>query len=88
MLEAFAWGAASGFLARWLIPGEHPAWITVLCGFGGCVLAFALGHQLFGFHELHLFRPESLLPAASASALLLLICRRARIASRSRTIFS
>lgn len=89
MLEALAWGAASGVLARWVLPQETAGpWTTFLCGLGGCVIAFVLGHELLGFHELHLFEPESLIPAVLGTVVLLLLSRRARASGGGRTLLS
>lgn len=89
MLEALLWAALSGWFARLLLPRESAGMVlTLLCGLGGCLLGYAVGHEILRLHELHLFEPEGLLPAVGGSALLLLASRRSPWSHRRRTIFS
>lgn len=87
-MEVVLWGAGSGFIARWLLQGAKPGFVvTVGAGFGGCLLGFVVGHELLRIHEFHLFKPESLIPAVTASAILLVCIRRATSSSRSSSLF-
>lgn len=82
------WGAGSGFAARFVLPDARLGVIvTVLAGLGGCLLAYGVAHELLRMHEFHLFEPESLLPAATGSLLLLVAFRRARRGADRRTLF-
>jgi len=66
---------------------DHAYAKTVLAGFGGSVVGFLVTHELFGRREMHLFAPESLLPASAAALGLLLAHNRLRRARRRKTIF-
>ncbi|MDQ3677738.1 MAG: hypothetical protein M3401_13225 [Actinomycetota bacterium] len=83
MIAALAWGIAAGFLARAIVGGEKPSLpVTLLAGFAGSVIAFFVGHELLGLHEIHLFAPEGLLPASAAALGLLLAAGRLRRGGR------
>jgi len=88
MLQAVLWGVISGVVARSLLEGDKPGWlVTVAAGFGGCLAGFLVGHELLRMHEFHLFEPESLVPAATASAMILLAFRRVARASQRTGLF-
>ncbi len=88
MLQAVLWGVISGVVARSLLEGDKPGWlVTVAAGFGGCLGGFLVGHELLQMHEFHLFEPESLVPAVTASAMILLAFRRVARASQRTWLF-
>ena len=88
MIAALVWGIAAGFLARAVFGGAKPGVLmTLLAGFGGSVLGFLVTHELLGIHEMHLFKPEGLLPASVAALVLLLAADRLRRATRRKTTF-
>lgn len=89
MLEALFWAAASGWLARFALPRETAGpLVTLLCGIGGSALGYTVSHGILRLHEWHLFDPESLLPGALGSLVLLLVVRRLRFSDRRRTLFT
>jgi len=76
VLEVLLWGAGSGLVARALLSGAKPgALATLLAGFCGCLLGFLVGHELLRIHDFHLFEPESLIPAVTASTIILMAIR-------------
>lgn len=88
MIEALAWGVAAGFLARAVFGGAKPGVLmTLVAGFGGSLLGFLVAHELLGIHEMHLFKPEALLPASVGALFLLLVADRVRRATRRKTTF-
>lgn len=88
MIAALAWGIAAGCIARAVLGGSKPGLLmTVAAGFGGSLLGFLVAHELLGLHEMHLFTPESLLPASAAALSLLLLASRLRRSHRRNTIF-
>ena len=88
MIAALAWGIAAGVLARVLLVKNKPGVLmTILAGFGGSLVGYLVAHELLGRHEMHLFAPESLLPASAAAFGLLVAASRLRRARRRRTIF-
>jgi len=88
MIAALAWGLAAGCLARAVLGDHKPGVLmTVIAGLGGSVIGFLVMHELLGRHEMHLFAPESLLPASAAALGLLLAHNRLRRARRRKTIF-
>lgn len=88
MLAAVLWAVASGVVARALLWGDKPGLpLTVAAGFGGCLLGFLVGHEVLQIHKFHLFTPESLIPAAMASAIILLAVRRVTRPSQRTWLF-
>lgn len=88
VIAALVWGVAAGFLARAAFGAAKPGVpITLVAGFGGSVLGFLVTHELLGLHEMHLFAPEGLLPAAIGALVLLLVAGRLRRAARHKTTF-
>jgi len=88
VLQAVLWGVISGVVARSLLRGDKPGLLlTVAAGFGGCLVGFAVGHELLRLHEFHLFQPESLVPAVMAAAIILIVIRRVARASQRTWLF-
>ena len=88
MIPALVWGIAAGLLARAVLGGARPGvLITLIAGFGGSVIGFLVTHELLGIHEMHLFKPEGLLPASIGALVLLLVADRVRRATRHKTTF-
>ena len=88
MLQAVFWGVISGVVARSLLAGDKPGWlVTVPAGFGGCLAGFLVGHEVLRLHEFHLFQPESLVPAVTATAIILMVIRRVARASTRTWLF-
>lgn len=88
MLEALLWAAVSGFVARAFLSRAKPGpVVTILAGLCGCLLAFLVSHELLQMHEFHLFEPDSLIPAVTASAMILVAIRRALASSQRARLF-
>ena len=88
MIAALVWGIAAGFLARAVFGGAKPGVLmTLVAGFGGSLLGYLVAHELLGLHEMHLFKPEGLLPASLGAFVLLLAADRVRRATRRKTTF-
>lgn len=88
MIAVLIWGIAAGCIARAMLDRSKPGLLmTLIAGFGGSLLGFLVAHELLGLHEMHLFTPESLLPATAAALSLLLLAGRLRRAHRRNTIF-
>lgn len=88
MLEALLWSAATGLAARVFLSGSKPGLlVTMLAGLGGCVLGFVVGHELLRIREFHLFEPDTLIPAITASVIILLLIRRSMHLSQRGWLF-
>jgi len=88
VLAAVLWAVVAGVVARAVLGGDKPGPVlTIAAGFGGCLLGFLVAHELLRIHEFHLFKPESLIPAATASAMILLAVRRVTRASQRTWLF-
>ncbi len=88
LLIAFAYSALAGLLSSAMLARPRP-WPPLALAAGACgwSVAFA-ADEIAGFHALHPFRPESLIPATALAFVLLLGVRRyAERKSRRRTIF-
>lgn len=89
MLEALLWSVGIGFTARFLLPGRQLGpLLTTAAGTGGCLLGYLVGHELLRNHELHLFEPESFIPALVGTAMLLVLARSALRDSSKRSLFT
>lgn len=88
MIEALAWGVAAGFLARAVFGGAKPGVLmTLVAGFAGSLLGFLVAHELLGIREMHLFKPDALLPASIGALVLLLVSDRVRHVRRRKPTF-
>lgn len=78
----------AGSLARGLLPGPKPGVVvTLVAGLSGSLLGYAVGHEVLGLHEFHLFVPESLIPAVICSLVILVVVRRIRRGSDRGWLF-
>lgn len=75
LLIAVAWSVLAGLLGRAALSPPRPGIpFALLAGGCGWAVAFA-ADEVAGFHALHPFRPESLLPATAFALVILLLAR-------------
>ncbi len=89
VLSAIGWSVLAGLLGRAVLVAPRPGIaLALVAGATGWTVAFA-ADALAGFHTVHPFRPESLLPATGIALLILLTVRRraGRRHGRRRTLF-
>lgn len=85
VLSAVGWSVLAGLLGRAVLAAPRPGVaLALVAGATGWTVAFAVD-ELAGFHAVHPFRPESLLPATAIAVVILLTARRRH--GRRRTIF-
>lgn len=84
-----AWSMGAGLLARIIISAPRPSVpSSLVCGLIGWLAGLA-ADRLLGFHAVHPFRADGLLPATGVALGLLAMARRRsmRRHGRDRTIF-
>ena len=88
MLEVMLLAPVPGILARLAWPNAGGVLMTLVASLLGWAIGYLVFHELMGFHELHAFQLEGVLPGTAGALLALTALRRVAPSRRERRLFT